>query len=290
VNLNTDVSNCGACDSICNGTTNGTTTCDQGVCTQHCSTNFHSCGPAVCASDTDATLCGPSCQACGSGQKCFNGACATPNCQRVMCGGSDGAGGFCIDTSGTCVGNLRCVGSSCRCVAPNLICPDGSCLQCCSDADCAGNQQCVSGTCSAINCTPCQTAIGHACQQKAAGESCGPGMECTVTGVCIVCGLENQLCCPLNLTCNGSDLRCVVQGNSAGCVACGHVGQLCCDNGVCNEDPNLVACLVPAQGGSATCMACGGFLQRCCNAGSGCQAGLVCTPVVGQPSHCDVPP
>jgi len=48
INTNTDTHNCGACGTVCPGTSNGTPACLAGTCGIHCNFGFHDCGTGTC--------------------------------------------------------------------------------------------------------------------------------------------------------------------------------------------------------------------------------------------------
>jgi hypothetical protein len=119
-------SQCASNATYCSGCTvcqlpphgNGTQTCAaNGSCDVSCNSGYHKCS-GDCVSDTDASHCGTNCVMCSAGQRCYQDTCRTPVCSGVVCGGSDGAGGLCTDTNGTCPMGRSCVGSTCTCDIP----------------------------------------------------------------------------------------------------------------------------------------------------------------------------
>jgi hypothetical protein len=132
-----------------------------------CKTGTTSCstGTPVCNA-TGNVPDGPNAN-CGAGQVCYQGACKTPNCSGVACGGSDGAGGTCTNASGTCTSGLHCVGSSCTC-------DTSSCSTlCCGNACCSAAGANQRMTCSASN--QCAAACDHNVSLSCSGGShpCG---------------------------------------------------------------------------------------------------------------------
>src|SRR5262249_42046771 len=80
VNLDSDANHCGDCVTACTQPlSGGTTTCDQRICTLHCLSGFHACGPSQCVSNTTycngCTVCQPPPHGNGTQTCAANGTC-----------------------------------------------------------------------------------------------------------------------------------------------------------------------------------------------------------------------
>jgi hypothetical protein len=186
------VTNCGACGTACTFS-NGTATCDNGMCTlQGCATGYGNCDSAAangCETDlqTDINHCGTCDTVCPTGASCVGGQCACPAGTK-LCGGTCTP----IDTVTNC----------------------GSCGNAC------GGSTCTSATCTSGTCGTTPTNEGGACTRAdgttgacAAGVCGCPATTCGRGYVfdprscyCVCCG-ANSLPCPADLT---PQDRCVV--------------------------------------------------------------------------------
>jgi hypothetical protein len=88
---------------------------------------------------------------CNNGFENDQGVCKTPGCVGVACGGSDGAGGLCTGSDGTCASGTHCnSGGTC-------VCDSTSCGGCC---DASGKCQTSAAATCGIGGVSCQTCTG----------------------------------------------------------------------------------------------------------------------------------
>jgi hypothetical protein len=221
-NLQTDVQNCGRCNSPCN-LTNAVASCAAGNCAVlSCRAGFGNCngnpidGCEFPLLPNDRNNCGGCGIACPADSVCTNGRCV-PNC------GMNGQ---------------ACCGSTPRCAA-SLVCRGGSCVPCGGQG-----QPC----CETNSCGPNRICYG------AGGATLLDGNpQHAADGVCYTCGIENAYCCH-GAVCNGftcfvgpvrrpGDATPLVPAGQAYCHACssgqGRVGEPCCSGFACQD---LLAC------------------------------------------------
>ncbi len=217
------------------------------------------CGPGqvvcgeVCTDLTaDGANCGACGTACGAGEACSMGSCATscPTGQTVCNGG-------CFDVSASA---SHCGGCGMACGA-GQVCTSGACEVVCPD----GQQDCGGG------CFDVMTSRAHC---GGCGNACADGEVCSMANC--------QTSCGLGLTeCDGSCRD--IQTDRAHCGACGtqcEAGEVC-DSGACVVScgaglTNCAGRCVDLQTDRASCGACG----TACGAAEQCIAGacnLVCS-------------
>jgi hypothetical protein len=145
------------CGKIGNGCKGGSLDCapcaGDGVCSFGLCVGGPSCRPLTCASGGAVNYCGVigdgcgmkvDCGACGTGQVCKSGICASASCVPLTC--ASGSTRYCGTIGDGCGGTLAC-------------------------GDCAAGSTCggggVPGVCAATNCTPVT------CMPKGGGQYCG---------------------------------------------------------------------------------------------------------------------
>lgn len=149
VNLQTDVNNCGACNTKC---ATGQS-CSAGKC--ECAGGLAACGSSCVNMQSDGDNCGACGTVCSGGQVCSQGQCA----------------------AGCAAGEMPC-GNSCA----NTMTDATNCGFC--ENKCAGGQACTSGSCG---CGPGQATCNGACVDVMAnaancgtcGTMCGNGQTCS---------------------------------------------------------------------------------------------------------------
>ena len=179
----------------CKPKCSSTQTCVKGACVDGATCSADTCPNGCCAgttcrTDSEDNACGTggqACVACASGERCVDGACASPcspsTCPSGCCDGNvcragsaaDACGGggavcgrcqatetcdqqVCTQCSG-CISNGTCKagtsyracgsgGSACSiCTDETPICSSGTCVECLTDDDCDLNMVCCSGRC-----------------------------------------------------------------------------------------------------------------------------------------------
>jgi hypothetical protein len=170
------------------------------LCVSYCTSQCGGCGKPSCGNGLCEGINGENCSTCNSdcicqpGQKCYSGACCTPNCAGKVCG-SDGCGGSC----GTCTGpNQACQNGKCVCVPKTCgywecgIVPDG----CGGTVDCTG---CPAGyACQGTTCVCQPNCAGKSCGSDGCGGTCGPCAGTCYNGTCLTgpgCSTSNTPGC-----------------------------------------------------------------------------------------------
>jgi hypothetical protein len=171
-NINTDVSNCGSCGTVCS----------SGVCTN---------GACVCGNSSSSCGSPGSCLPCVSPSSCINNVCTAPSA-CLGTNASCGTPGNCV----ACLSSQTCVGTSClsNCLGTSASCGlPGSCVNCsslngvCSGASCVcGNS---SSSCGAYPACGSCTATGYSCVSNSCVQtSCsGTASSCGVYPACGTC-------------------------------------------------------------------------------------------------------
>jgi hypothetical protein len=185
VNLQTDVHNCGACDTACGGGT----MCENGVCVTSCATDYSACG-TYCANLTDdANNCGSCGTGCENGASCHAGHC-TLSCEGGLtaCVATPDGGSSTFDggVEGLFCANLHTDNENCgacgRACSDGTACEAGLCTLACQP----GLTACeVDGGVNGTLCANLQSDDGNC---GGCGSVCALGSKC-VSGSCIgTCG------------------------------------------------------------------------------------------------------
>lgn len=255
VNLQTHVSNCGACGNACPAA-NGTPICTAGQCaTGTCSSDYADCdqNPSNgCETGvvTDPKNCG------GCGVVCPGTANGFPTCANSTCGVGCSPGFSTCGSGTTCFDTLN----------DPVHC---GCTQCPGPTAGTGTPSCSGGKCS-VTCTPGLTLCGTQCLDlKTNNANCGVcGKVCTAelggTSTC-----QNGQCvtqCPTGVAI--CDNKCVDvftdEGNCGACAKKCGLGQFCKD-GTCQ-------CYIGKT--------CGNYCAQCCKhpdcASNKCCYGFCC--------------
>ncbi|HEX5499229.1 MAG TPA: hypothetical protein VFX03_08385 [Thermomicrobiales bacterium] len=176
VDLQTDMSNCGACGAVCESGLVAVA-CRDGQCVRaDCPPDVTFCGVLDGCRDlrSDPLHCGACDNACAAGQACSGGVCGAAG---ACAPGQADCGGTCIDA---CCDNNNCgaCGNVCpagtTCFEGVCDCPSGLC---CAEGEANCDGVCVATCCDNANCGAC----GNACPE---GQTCFEG----------VCGCPSGLC------------------------------------------------------------------------------------------------
>ncbi len=247
VDITTDPSHCGGCDTPCPADPKGTAICVGGVCGVICGAGYHACGGS-CVSNAAIATCGPACSPCPVPA---NG---TATCDGSLCGFMCSAG------------HADCDGSPANGCEADLSAP-ASCGSC--GAVCSG----ATPVCNA-------TGAGHSCASSCGGASptlCGASCVNTTSDPNNCGGCSNV--CPAvangTPTCSGGSCGHVCNGGYHDC------GGTCVSNtSLATCGASCLPCPAPANG-IATCngSSCGalcsaGHADCDGNAANGCEADL----------------
>jgi len=231
--------------------------------------------------------CGGSCDPCGDGQGCIDGA----DCQSLACDGGECQSPTCYDE----VQNGNEDGVDCGTTCPN---PCGDQTECTDDDDCRPGEFCTGkGTCAMSSCEngildTHETDVdcgGIDCPDCTAGGDCNVNADCDsglcdqVAGTCTepACDDGEQNGDETDEDCGGSCPGCP---NSDSCMV-----NSDCQSGIC-EDENCEApgCNDGVQNGDETAEDCGGSCGPC-DDGVACVDGTDCVSAVCTDMVCAVP-
>jgi hypothetical protein len=247
VDLQTDLANCGACNSICS--INGAS-CNNGSC--ECPANLEICMFACTNTSSSTSHCGGCNKACPIGAVCDNGECICPQgttyCEITGCVNFENSTENCGGCGEACPVGVACVNSVCACPVNEKVC---------------GN-----------NCTNVQTDSFNCgiCDNNCRGQTDSTGV-CD-NGSCVPCPASTQNCDGQLGVCNTPILN--DPNNCGGCnSSCINVTSTgVCDNGFCEKCPE----------GKANCALGTGFCntnlltseQNCGACGRVCENGNAC--------------
>ena len=278
VNLNTSVTNCGACGTACT-LANALNTCTTGTCTiRSCNAGYGNCDGTTsngCEVNLNTSL--ANCGGCGTTCALAN---ATPACTGGVCGiGSCNAGyGNCDGTVSN--GCERALNTNNHCgacgnvCAAGTYCNGGSCVSACPTGTtyCAATGNCVNLATDPNNCSGCgvicatyphttRTCASSSCAWTCTGgwSNCdgniANGCETNITGSATNCGACGTVC---NLA------------NATPYCAAGTCAIATCNNNYANCDGVASnGCEVNLSTSTANCGTCG----RACRAGQTCTRG-----------------
>ncbi|MCC6645263.1 MAG: hypothetical protein IT374_06815, partial [Polyangiaceae bacterium] len=284
VNITGDVSNCGACGTLCNATS-GAPSCSAGQCGISCSQGFgdcdgnpqNGCEQRTSDSTTNCGICGKTCSQVGGAASCNGGTCA------ILCDTGKGDCDGNVDNgceTNTQTNKLHCsaCGNACDTTNANVACSAGACvITSCKPgfADCNNDPSdgCEMNIASSTtNCGAC----GNACSN-------GQGVGSCNNGVCgITCSLGFGDCdgnpqngCETNLNtsagnCGTCGKVCSSTNGTASCSAgsC----QIGCAIGWANCDGNVDnGCETDKTSDPMNCNGCG-IVCNSTNGTAACQA------------------
>jgi hypothetical protein len=312
VDLTSDATHCGACDTVCAAGS----VCQVGACVTSCPTSQLACDGGCVDPTSDGAHCGSCGTACVTGSHCVAGLC-TPVCaaEQQLCDGgcvnlaSDPA--HCGSCTSSCPGTEHCATGSCTptCTTPQVLCGSacvdprsdsqhcGTCTQVC-DAVAHGQQGCTGGACHLVSCDPgfvdADGQYANGCELDVrsdlancggAGITCSPGAH-VATAACVmgVCGVAT--CAQGFADCDGvatNGCEVDLRNTAAHCGAC---------TTACTASPNATpscvagACAPQCLTGFGDCdhAAANGCEVRL-NSSSDCGAcGVACTAANGTAS------
>lgn len=306
VNLQTDVTKCGNCNTVCN-TTNGTPSCNNGVCGIQCivvgGVLYENCNNQTSDGCETPLNTNQNCGACGNACNATTVLNAVgPTCTPAGCGYASCQAGF-DDCDGNpnngCETPLNtsddCGGCNVACAVPNpggtATCQTGSCAKGCvaGYGNCDGN---FNNGCEPLNTTTnCGTCAQGCSPPHSTGASC-PGGTCGFTGCqggwgdCNTgggpnAGCEQQLNTPTH--CGACNQACNPQHATGASCSSGTCTWASCAGGwddcVAGGGANL-GCETPL-GTNQNCNGCG---NQCMN-GKTCQGGS-CQCPTAKPMDC----
>ena len=134
-----------------------------------CGAGSTSCGAACANLASDNANCGSCGNACGAGQVCSKGACAT-----TCGGGTTQCGATCNDLQSD-PNNCGACGTKC---AGGEVCSGGKCAASCASSETLCGASCVNTQTDNANCGGCSTLCGpgEACTSGACSLTCQPGL------------------------------------------------------------------------------------------------------------------
>ncbi|MEZ4296816.1 MAG: hypothetical protein R3B70_17755 [Polyangiaceae bacterium] len=263
INLNTNVTNCGACGNVCN-LANAAEVCSNGGCAiGMCDAGFGNCdGTTANGCEINLTnnvancgLCGNACNLANASEVCASGACAIGACDAGFANCDNQTANGCEINLTNNVSNCGACGNTC--VTPNgaPACSAGACAVASCNAgfaDCDGTvaNGCEINTNNNVNnCGAC----GNVCNLANSTEVCSNG-GCAI-GACDA-GFGN---CDGN-TANGCEAN--LNTSVSNCGLCGNVCNL----------PNATSTCTAGACGIASCNA--GFADCDGNVANGCETNL----------------
>ncbi len=235
-NLKSDPSNCGGCGNACSNT-NGTASCNQGLCAITCNAGYDDCNSDVTDGCETRLNTVSNCGACGA-------TCTNPH-GSTTCSTSGGAvcKPTCASGWGDCNGNPA---DGCETqLNTNANC--GACSQGCSPANAAGD--CSTGSCQVSSCNAgwgnCDSNQSNGCETHTAADvaNCGGcGSACSNNngtpscngGGCSIACSAGYADCDNNARTDGCEVNTRTDPNN--CGTCGHVcsgSTPNCSNGNC---------------------------------------------------------
>jgi len=287
IDINTDLSNCGACGTVCTNA-HGSTVCTSGNCVPTCVGLWGNCNSDPvdgCETALDTlTNCGAcfaSCSMPNATATCATGTCEIASCNAGYADCTSAAG--CETHIDSNVNNCGACGNVCTNAHGTTQCNAGVCNPTCSSlwGNCDGDPDdgCETTLTTLVNCGAC----GVACNLPNATESCA-------TGTCLIsscdsgyfdCNINPIDGCEINLNsdvnnCGSCGNQCMNPHGTTQCVA-GTCTPSCTSLwGDCNSDPDD-GCETPLNT-LANCGACGvscdlpGSSNETCATGT-CQVG-----------------
>jgi hypothetical protein len=255
VDLQKDVSHCGACSTACSAPANATAACAAGSCTSSCNAGFGSCGGScidIVGDVANCGGCGVRCTTPGATPTCTAGVCSIGACDvgRADCDGNT-ATGCEIDLNGD---PKNCGTCATACPTPaNAVptCSAGACGFACLAGFMLCDGKCVDSTSDWFNCGGC-------------------GNTCALTGAVSKC----------------SDSACAISECKVGFADCDGLAKTGCESELARDPAHCGSCATkcsaPANG-IATCDS--GTCGFTCQPGF-TRCGGECVNVAINPSHC----
>jgi hypothetical protein len=289
-NLKSDVGNCGGCGNVCSST-NGTPSCNQGLCAITCKAGFDNCDGKISTGCETPLNTVSNCGACGV--KCANGhgstTCSAGACKPTCAAGWGDCNGDPTDGCETQLNtNTNCGACGQGCNPPNAAgdCSTGSCqVSTCSPGwgDCTSAAGCETHIATdKANCGGCGSACSNnngtpACSGGNCSIACNSGYadcdsDARTNGCEIHTAIDPNHCGTCTKTCSGSTPNC----SNGSCISACALGTADCDGNSAN------GCETDIASDGNNCGGCG----KTCTASQYCNGGS-CSTCAGGHSDCD---
>ncbi len=262
VNLQTDSSNCGACNNLCPAGQR----CQAGVCTTTCATGLTNCTNVCRDLQSDNNNCGMCGRVCPAGQSCNAGVCACPMGQDYCpaipaCVNFQNDNNNCGMCGRVCPAGQRCGGGACSTSCPST---QTNCSGTCRDTR---NDPLACGSC-ATTCSFTQGVAGcnnSACTLLACNSGRGNcdgnntnGCETDTNTSAANCGVCGNGCQFANATASCAMGRCVMGTCNTGFRDCNNNPIDGCETNIASGDVNNcggcgTACGTPPVGATYSC-------------------------------------
>ncbi|MCU0657003.1 MAG: MopE-related protein [Polyangiaceae bacterium] len=274
IDTSSDVNNCGTCGNKCNST-NGTATCDNGVCKiAACNAGFGNCDNNAangCETNTNTAnnncgTCGNVCNAQNGGAICSGGTCGVSSCNNGFADCDNNVANGCEVVLATNINNCGACGNACSSNnAQSTSCSASKCNPVCNpgfgDCDNLGPNGCETNTTNNVNnCGGCgikcvtTNATGASCSASKCVFQCNPGFaDCDNNPAN---GCETNIASD-NSNCGVCGASCVV-ANGAGACQAGVCNVISCNAGFGNCDNSAAnGCETNTTISTAHCGGCG---------------------------------
>ncbi|MFO0586988.1 MAG: hypothetical protein U0441_05605 [Polyangiaceae bacterium] len=289
VNLNNDVSHCGACATVCVTPPNATPTCGGGTCGYACNAGFADCdGQAANGCEVnlnnDPMHCGSCagvCNLANASAGCAAGVCNIASCHNGFADCDGQAPNGCEINTQTDAGHCGACATACALPNANNACQGGACVIASCQAPFANCDMQTANGCETNTSTSVDScgSCGAACNLPNASQSC-------VNGACAVGACTAPFADCDNLPANGCETNtntsvgncgscgsaCSLSNAAAACSA-GSCAIASCNSGFADCDNQAAnGCEINTQTSLANCGGCGSACAPA-NAAGACASG-----------------